>query len=109
MKRFCRVHRVLPRHRIHYEQYFMWLNRRFDAFDFAHHFFIDMKPARCVDDNSITRILPRMVNAVLRNVDRRVRAARKNRNLNLRAEHDQLVDSRRTVDISSNKKRTAAF
>jgi len=109
VKRLGGIHGVLAGHRVHNEQDFMRLRRFLDRSHFLHHLFIDVQATCGVDDDRVPDIFPGIVDGVRRNFDRALTTLGVNRNVQLLAEGDELIDCRRAMNICCDQKRIASL
>lgn len=105
-----RVHGVLARHGVHYEECLRRLHGRLDGRDLLHHRLVHGQTARRIDDYDVERVLTGVFDGVLGDLHRVfVPLFGVDLHSDLPAEHLQLVDGRGTVYVACHQQYLAAF
>ena len=102
---FGDVHRFLTDHSIGNEQNFVRMNRVAGLFEFLHQLFVNLQTACRIVNHEVKTVVLSILVAVLDDFDRIALAFVINRNADGLAEHLQLLDSGRTVNVSGNEER----
>ena len=115
------VYGILTGHGIHDEQRLGWLDSALDSRYLVHHLLIYRQTTCRIDDHHVISHLSRLSYRLLRNLHRITTIKRLGRvtikqstiseyfRVNLLAQHAQLLDSRRTIDIASDEHHLLAF
>jgi len=100
----CRIHGILSCHGIDHEKDFLRIDGFFQCCDFVHHLFIDGEASGCIDDDQIVVLFPGFFYSVLSDFDRFfVFGFGIDGYTDLLAEHSQLFDGGRTVNVAGNE------
>ena len=107
---FRRVDSILPSHGIDHEQGFIRLNSTLDRSDLFHHLLVNSQTTSGIDNHDIVAFRTCFANRVHRNLHRiLVFQFHINRYSNLFADHTQLLDSGRTIHVTSCQQRLFIF
>ena len=97
--------RVLTGHCVHHEDDLGGFDRGLDVFQLVHELFVDMQAACGIEENQIVAVLFGKVDAVLCDLDRIALALVKHRDVQLLADHLELVDRRGAVYVARDEQR----
>ena len=105
-----RVHGVLSRHGIDHEERLGGFHGGFHGRDLLHHRLVHGQTARRIDDHRIERLLTRITHGILGDLHRiAVALLGVDLHADLTAQHLQLVDGRRTVDVARHEQHLTAL
>ena len=108
VKRVGDVHRILTGHRVDGQQDFARMDGFADSVKLFHQRLVDVQTARRIQNHHVALMLTGVFNRFLRRLDRILRAVFIDRHADLTADDLQLLDGRRTIDITADKQRTLA-
>jgi hypothetical protein len=105
-----RIHGVLARHAVHDEERLDRLQRRGELADLVHHLFVDVQPARGVDEQHVVHAPARLLERTRRDVDRAARrVGRRDVDPELLAESLELQHGRRAVHVGRDEEHALAL
>ena len=99
--------RVLAGHRVHHEDDLGGFYRSLDVFQLVHQLFVDMQAACGIEENQIIAVFLGKVDAVFGDLDRVALAFVKHRDVQLLANHLELLDCRGAVYVARDEQRAA--
>ena len=94
------IHCILTGHGVHYQQDFLGLDGFLDALQLVHQCRINMQPTGGIDNQHITAVVPGVFNGFLGGLHRILCALFENRHIHLLADHLQLLDGSRTINVA---------
>jgi hypothetical protein len=110
VKGACCIHGILTRHRIHYEQGFIWLNGLVDPADLVHHLLIHGQSSGRIDDHIAESLCACMLNGLRSDVHRiGIAQLTEDFHTHLLSKDLELIDGRWSVYIASDQQRTLCF
>ena len=99
---------ILSRHGVDHEEDLVRGDRLLDRLHFLHHLLVDVQPSGGIDDDEVTRILPRVNHSPPRERDSVLPGLLVERNIDLARQCPQLLDGCRPIRVRRDKKRMMA-
>ena len=105
-----RIHGILTRHRIDHEERFARFHGLFDRRDLLHHRLIDGQTARRIDDHDVETVLTGVFDGIFGDLHRIfIPLFSIDFDSDLSAQHLELVDGRRTIDVARHEQHLASL
>ena len=106
---FSYIDRVLTGHRVDDEQDLVRVNFIFDILQLLHQLFVDVQAAGGVEDNDVVAVVFGMLDRVFGDLHRADGSHLKDGGVHLCADHLQLLNRGRTVDVAGDQQRAASL
>ena len=109
VKRLRRLHRVLPDHGVNDEQNVLGRHGRLNLFELPHEGLVDRESAGRVVDDHVVLFAPGPLASLQADLERCCACHVEHRNLDLLAEHLELLDRRRSLHVRRDEQRPLAL